>query len=384
MITLKRAKVKGIKRKRPGYIEAVVDVEGNNQRAICYSSLIGEVQPGDDVIINATAVDLGLGTGGYHFVLWNLMKESIKSQGSGHIMKLRYTPMQIKCLAIEENDSLHHETLKEVSSIEGMPVIIGALHSQLPAATVTIKELMPQVKIAYVMTDGAALPLALSELVAKLKDSDVIDTTITVGHAFGGDIEAINVFSGLAAAKYAAGADIAVVCMGPGIVGSGTKLGFTGIEQGQVINAVNGLEGVAIAIPRISFVDKRERHLGISHHTITALMVAAVSPAIVTLPEMDEEKEKIVDGQVSREGLDTMHTIKKINAGITLGALRSRGILPTTMGRTIDEEPEFFMAAGAAGIYAVWVIGESVVQRHRGDAVCEGVLDGERNGICSC
>ena len=57
--------------------------------------------------------------------------------------------------------------------------------------------------------------------------------------------------------------------MGPGIAGTGTKYGFTGIEQGPILDAVHKLGGLPIAIPRISFADQRERHKGISHHSIT-------------------------------------------------------------------------------------------------------------------
>lgn len=351
MITFKKATVKEIRRERPGYIEVVVDVDGSLQKAICYSALIGNIELGDEVLINTTAVELGLGTGGFHFVVWNLSKKSVEKKDKGHIMKLRYTPLQIKMLAVEEESSPFYELLKDVSSIDGIPVIAGTLHSQLPAAVIALKEMVPDVKIAYIMTDGAALPLAFSNLVADLVEKKVIDSTITVGHAFGGDIEAINIYSGLAAAKHAVKADVAVVCMGPGIVGSNTRLGFTGIEQGQVINAVNGLKGEPIAIPRISFADKRERHYGISHHTITALKIAALSPATVTVPEMDVGKADIIHEQVIKEGLDKLHEMEKIDARITLDAMRRRGIMPTTMGRTIDEDPEFFMAAGAAGIY---------------------------------
>ncbi|MHB8840414.1 MAG: DUF3866 family protein [Candidatus Aquicultor sp.] len=352
MLTLKRAKVTEIKSKRPGFIEASVDVDGSHHKAICYSGLVGDVRPGDDVIVNTTAVDLDLGTGGYHFILWNLSKDSVASQSDGHIMKLRYTPLQIKCLAAEEENSPYHKVLKDVASIENMPVIVGTLHSQLPAAAVMVKELLPSAKIAYIMTDGAALPLAFSRLVAELKGTGSIDATITSGHAFGGDIEAINIFSALAAAKYAVAADVAIVCMGPGIVGSNTRLGFTGMEQGQVINAVNGLKGTPIAIPRISFADKRERHVGISHHTVTALTIAAVSRSIVTIPEMDRGKANTINDQIIKERLDHAHTIARVSAGMVISVLKSKNILPTTMGRTLDQDPEFFMAAGAAGIYA--------------------------------
>ncbi|MCD5405117.1 MAG: DUF3866 family protein [Desulfotomaculum sp.] len=42
----------------------------------------------------------------------------------------------------------------------------------------------------------------------------------------------------------------------------------TFIEQGQTINAVHTLGGRAIAAARISFADKRYRHIGLSHHKI--------------------------------------------------------------------------------------------------------------------
>lgn len=360
MIALRQARVVEIKRERTGYVEAIVELGGNHSKAICYSSLVGGIQPGDNVVINTTAVDLGLGTGGYHFVIWNLSKRSVLSHGEGHIMKLRYTPLQLKCLSVEEEDSPYHEILKDVTSIDGMPVIIGTLHSQLPAAAVMLKSLLPDISISYIMTDGAALPIAFSETVAKLKSDGVLDTTITVGHAFGGDLEAINVFSGLAAAKHAAKADVAIACMGPGIVGSNTKLGFTGIEQGQIINAVNGLNGRPIAIPRLSFADRRGRHIGLSHHTATALMVSAMTKAVITVPRMEKEKEDLVMSQIADAGIDAMHDVIQVDARQTLDALKERGIRPTTMGRSADEEPEFFMAAGVAGIYAANILQEGI------------------------
>lgn len=356
MLTLRHARVLEVVRTRPGYIEVNVEFDGENGRAICYPALIGEVKPGDEVVINTTAVDVGLGTGGSHFILWNLARRSLEAPAPGHIMKLRYTPLQIKCLAAEERESPHHEVLRDASSIDGMPVIIATLHSQLPAAAVMLRKLMPKAKIAYIMTDGAALPLAFSETVAGLKEGGFIDTTITIGHAFGGDLEAINIYSGLATAKYAAEADVAIVCMGPGIVGTGTKLGYTGIEQGQIVNAVNSLGGVAIAVPRLSFADKRERHLGLSHHTITALKVAATTPAIVTFPVVDGEKTSIIEGQVLRAEIGHIHRIETLDASETRAALEAAAMRPTTMGRGIEEEPEFFMAAGAAAIFAARIL----------------------------
>ena len=80
-----------------------------------------------------------------------------------------------------------------------------------------------------------------------------MNKTITVGHAFGGDLETINIYTGLIAAKEILKGDITIISMGPGIVGSGTKYGFTGMEQGYIVDAINNLGGLAVAVPRISF-----------------------------------------------------------------------------------------------------------------------------------
>ena len=114
--------------------------------------------------------------------------------GPGHIIKGRYTSLQADVGSTEE----HLEALAEVESIDGMPVVAAALHSQVPAVAVAFKDRAPDARLAYVMTDGAGLPLAMSDLVATMRDKDLIDATVTCGHAFGGDFEAVSVFSALA------------------------------------------------------------------------------------------------------------------------------------------------------------------------------------------
>ena len=63
------------------------------------------------------------------------------------------------------------------------------------------------------MTDGAGLPLAMSDLVAALRARGLLDATVTSGHAFGGDYEAVSIYSALAVARHVAHADAAVVAM---------------------------------------------------------------------------------------------------------------------------------------------------------------------------
>lgn len=352
MISLKKGTATKIISRREGLTELEVEVDGKISKAINYDDLSDEVNAGDEVIVNTAAVELGLGTGDYHFVLWNLSRQSASSQTPGHIMKLRYTPLQINVLAVEEQDSPHHQAIQRTSSLEGMPVIIGTLHSQLPAVAATIKKLDNKTRLVYIMTDGGALPIVFSRLVYELRKIGLIDMTITAGHAFGGELEAVNIYGALLAAKAVAKADIAVVSMGPGIVGTETTYGHTGIEQGDIINAVGNLKGVPVAIPRIHFKDKRARHSGISHHTLTALSKVALKRAVVTLPEMDDSKTVVVMEQLKQSGVPARHDIEIINARTTLPALTELPFTVTTMGRTFEEEPEFFMAAGAAGIFA--------------------------------
>ena len=141
------------------------------------------------------------------------------------------------------------------------------------------------------MSDGAALPLSLSKIVPILKERGLIDEVVTFGHAFGGDREAVNIFSALLAARHVCRGDAAVVLMGPGVVGTSTKWGTTALEQGYYLNAVQALKGVPVALVRMSEADKRPRHFGISHHTMTVLQDLAHPGCVVPLPERLAERD---------------------------------------------------------------------------------------------
>lgn len=355
MIRLRKGKVVEVLEEQTGIQELLVEVEGEKNKAINYPPLTGHCKKGDEVVLNTTAVFLNLGSGGYHFVIYNFSVENLDIQKKGHIMKLRYTPFQIKIWSAEEHTSPLAEKLSKTVSLSGMPVVVGTLHSMLAPACAGIKKNSKNLKIAYIMTDGGALPLFLSRIVRELKEKKLIDLTITTGHAFGGDIEAVNIYSGLLSAK-ASGCDIAIVTMGPGIVGTGTKYGHTGLEQGEIVNAVNILRGIAVVIPRISFKDKRIRHYGVSHHTITSLREIALKRAFVVIPKMDREKIDQVMSQLKSCGIHRKHRIV-IEDGIEgIDVLKSLGIETDTMGRNFEQDSEFFLAASAAGNFAAKIV----------------------------
>ncbi|MCR1898035.1 DUF3866 family protein [Irregularibacter muris] len=334
--------------------ELIVSIGEFNAKAMNYISLSGKCNIGNKVLLNTTAVRLQLGTGGYHFVIANLDKGEDIQKKTGHIMKMRYTPLQLVTPTMEEQDSPYHEAINSFHSLEGIPVIVGSLHSMLAPAITMIKYHNPKIKITYIMSDGASLPMTMSKTVKSLKSKNLIDSTITYGHAFGGDYEAVNVYTALIGAKEVTHCDIAIVTMGPGIVGTGTKYGFTGVEQGNIIDAINTLQGFPIAIPRISFADRRSRHCGLSHHSITTLTHIVNSSCLVAFPEIkDNEKMGIIEEQIKNNRIAELHSIQFKNVDHLERVLLENEIKVSTMGRNYMQDPEFFNSAAAAGLIAL-------------------------------
>lgn len=309
-------------------------VEVDGRRAYVLTQLVGAVAVGDRVVVNTTAVELGLGTGGWDVVHWNLANESLDLPGDGHVLKLRYTSLQADTGVAEE-----HGVVAE--SLRGAPVVALALHSQLACSAAAVKALRPDARVAYVMTDAASLPIALSDLVADLQGAGLVDQTLTAGQAFGGDVEAVNVASALALAR----ADVTLVGMGLGSVGTGTALGFGGYEVGAILDTVNDLGGHAVAALRFSDADPRERHQGVSHHSASAIG-ASHTPVVVPIPD-----------DAPMPPLPPNVTAVPVAVPDALGLLASKGIEVRTMGRGPDDDPRAFAYAAAAGAYAAACLG---------------------------
>lgn len=346
MINLKTGIIEGVIDTRGSLLELMVNMGDKSEKAIAYKTLIGGIGIGDEVILNTTAKDLNLGTGGYHFVLANLSNIEKESRGFGHIMKLRYTPMQIKANSVEEQKSKYHDTFNSFESLEKMPVLVCGLHSMLAPLTMVLKNFNRDLRIGYIMTDGGALPIDFSKTAHRLKERGYLNGTITIGHAFGGDLDCINIYNGLIGAKEILKCDICIVSMGPGIVGTGTRYGFTGIEQGKIIDAVNTLGGRAICVPRISFKDMRERHFGISHHTITVLSKIAKTKSYVGIPQFDDKKGIYIKEQISKYDIDKKHKVLFIKFNDIIDILANSNITLQTMGRTFGEDKDFFLSVG--------------------------------------
>lgn len=335
--------------------EIFVDCDGSRVSAVAFPSMTGEVAEGDSVLLNVTAVSLGLGSGGRHFVMANLSRPLAPRPGegdaapTGHIMKLRYTPLQCRTLSVGEEGSPHRDALESFRTMDGAPVIIGQLHSMVAPVCAALGELSGgSINVVYIMTDGACLPAAFSRTAQALRERGLIRSVVSCGHAFGGEVEALSKHSALAAASAALKADVVVVAMGVGVAGTGTTLDNTAIEAGEWVNAAASLGGTPIFIPRISFADKRDRHQGVSHHTVTALNVAALARAIVAIPQLPDEQAVVVDGDLKANNIGARHELRVADGTPAIDGMKNHNLRITTMGRGVEEERPFFLACGAA------------------------------------
>jgi len=356
---------------RTGYSELLVEIDGRDgtSRAINYPDITGSVSSSDRVLLNTTAVDLELGTGGKHFVVAriggdtrdNNSAEGLSFEGSmdssaGHLMKLRYSPHQHNVLSVESQESPFHKIMETRDSLEGVPVVCCGLHSQVPLVAAAVKRAMPTLMVGYVMDDAGSLSLNLSKVLADSVDAGLIDVTVSTGQSFGGQIEAINLHSGMLAAVHVGGCDVVITGIGPGLAGTGTPFGHGGVAQGEAINAAATLGGVPIACLRMSQADTRDRHLGISHHSLTALSRVALAPATIAVPHIEEDNPVFETVNAELDALPSMveHMAFQLEEPY-YDPEHMRGIEVITMGRSYEDDPIFFEAASAAGATAAMV-----------------------------
>jgi hypothetical protein len=230
----------------------------------------------------------------------------------------------------------------------------------VPAVVAGIRDRLPSARVAYVMTDGGALPAWSSATMATLRELGWIEACVSVGQAFGGDLEAVTLHSGLLAAHRVCGADVAVVTQGPGGVGTGTRWGFSGLAAGEAVNAVAVLGGRAVAALRVSGADLRDRHRGISHHSLTAFGRVALSCADVVVPQLPGSLARLqarVDAQAATLGAPQGH--HRLVVGPTEGLLSVLQDCPVPLrasGRGLEDDPAAFLAAAAAGRHAASLV----------------------------
>jgi hypothetical protein len=358
-----------VHREWPGAVEldvTVLDGPEGTVRALAYPELTGRPEPGDRLLLNTGALTLGLGTGGYALVVARPGRLPADPAGPGHLVKARYTPMQAIVLGADEQGSPQHEVLRDADDIGGVPVVIADLHSALPAVLAGLRADRPAARAVYVMLDGGALPAWFSRTATGLREAGWLAGTVTTGQAFGGDLETVTVHTGLLAARHVLGADVIIVTQGPGNLGTGTRWGFSGVACGEAVNAAAVLGGRPVASLRISAADPRPRHRGVSHHSLTAYGRVALAAADVVVPDLPGEFGTRVAAQAS--ALAVRHKLITIGVGGLAEALRDCPVRLSTMGRDLDKDAAYFLAAAAAGRHAATLLGPGGLATSAGEA----------------
>jgi Protein of unknown function (DUF3866) len=303
------------------------------------------MREGDEVVVNVAALDLDLGSGGFDVVHVNLTRGlSASGESREHVMKLNYTSLQHPIEPVElpwrVMPPIEAKVATETTK-RSMPVLVLPLHGHLAPAAWAASQVSPELAIGYVQTGGGALPGSLSRDVAQLRERGLLAGHITAAPAYGSEHEALSVAGALDAAAHRLDWDAAIVGPGPGIIGSETRLGHGGMAALDSAHAALALGLPTLLSPRLSAADPRERHRGVSHHTLTVieLLLGGVE---VPLPEGNPAAAEQLAGVAGG-----LHRLREIP--VDLDGYVASGLPARTMGRGIDEDPLFFAAALAAG-----------------------------------
>lgn len=293
---------------------------GETHPGIVYPELGDIPTSGETVLANTAGIEMGLGTGGLAFVLPTAGGEP--PINDDHFMKLPYTPMQFPVSQAEQ-----------ATTLEGVPVVVLPLHSHLAPACCAVADLRPGARVAFVWQEGGALPVEVSRVCRELRELGLLHSVVSCGSCFGGDLESANVYSGLLAAAVA---DVILVGIGPGIVGTSSAHAHGGMSAAISANASASLGAEPVFAPRVSNVDARSRHQGISHHTLAALGATLVG-CRVALPKSLEKPL----------GVPSRHSFVLMDRDAR-GLEERFGVVFRSMGRFYNEDPAFFDSAAAA------------------------------------
>ena len=292
-------------------VDGLVRLEVDGIPCVAYPRLTGEIEEGDDVLVNEQARLLELGSGGFDVLYANLTRGlGLPPEDGAHVIALPYTPGQVTARYQEESHEL-------ADSLDGLPVVLCTVHSQVAPVCAGLAGL----RVAYAQVAGGALPVSLSDTVRALKERGLVEVACAVAPCLDGDAQFVTAAAALTWAK-ARGFDALVCSVGPGIVGTGTRFGHGALTLADVANVATALGGRPVLAVRTSDTDERERHRGVSHH-VRAVLDLTRGPVVI--PDY-------VDGHGWREA--------------------TRELPLSSMGRGPGEDPGFFRAAYAAGVAA--------------------------------
>jgi hypothetical protein len=324
MLRLQRGVVSSAARGTGGEQELSVELADGAHPAMATVSLVGSCEVGDEVIVNTAARELGLGSGGFDIVHANLTRGLDAPLAPERVMALNYTSLQHAIDPVETRT-----TATRLPPRAAVAVI--ASHGQLSPLAWAFAQASPGRLLGYVQTAGGALPASHSRAAAELLARRLLAGQLAAAPAFdGADGDAVTTAGALLYGFAELGWDAAVAGPGPGILGSSSRFGHGGLVALDSLGTAAALGASTLVVPRMSSSDPRERHRGLSHHTLTVLELLG-EEATVALPAGQERP--IAPGRWLSYPAD-------------LDGYGASGLESEAMGRT---DPLFFAAALAGG-----------------------------------
>jgi hypothetical protein len=123
------------------------------------------------------------------------------------------------------------------------------------------------------------------------------------------------------------------------------------VAAGEAVNAAAVLGGRPVGSLRLSAADPRPRHRGVSHHSLTAYGRVALAAADLVVPAgLPEPLAAQVAAAVAP--LARRHRVVTVATDGLAAALRAAPVRLSTMGRGLDADLPYFLAAAAAGRHA--------------------------------
>ena len=391
MLTLRRGVIISAGSAADPMQELEVDVDNQKRPALADVAMVGPSEPGDQVVVNIAALDLELGSGGFDLVHVNLTRGlSGEVSETAHVMKMNYTSLQHAVAPVEEafperavgleqtvlsdhsgipadqsrskdthcigaTPTATLTTTKATSDIRtpGKPAAVMMLHGQLAPLAWSFHQSSPKARLGYIQTSGGALIGGLSKVVRELRSQNLLAGHISAGATYGGEEEAITLAGALHYGFIDQEWDAVVCGPGPGILGSGTVFGHGGMVALDSAHTAAAMGCSVVIAPRCSSGDPRVRHRGISHHT-RAVLTLGLAPFTVAVPDHNGrggiyEVESDLPYGVNVSSDPDLSRHHWTTGTADLNGYAETGLPSTTMGRSLEDDPEFFLAALAAG-----------------------------------
>ena len=238
----------------------------------------GGAEVGDEVIVNVQALDLGLGSGGFDVVHVNLTR-GLSAAGAERG-------------AARDEAQLHEPAARgrarrrrgASSCRSGAPWPCSRCTASSRRSRGRSRQARRAQRLGYVQTEGGALPGGHSRTVRALRERGLLAGHLTAGRGLrrrGRGDHAPRAPCTTACERSAGMRPCAARDRGSSAPGS--ALGHGGMAALDSAHVALALGCPTLLVARMSSGDERERHRGISHHTLTVLDLL-LEPVTVALP----------------------------------------------------------------------------------------------------